>query len=41
MVGGCLEYAALIIGYKGLLIVAALLYIGALVLLPRKKAALV
>ncbi|TDE30707.1 spermidine synthase [Nonomuraea mesophila] len=41
MVGGCLEYAALVIGYKGLLIVAALLYVGALVLLPRKKGALV
>ncbi|MFG1706191.1 spermidine synthase [Nonomuraea sp. M3C6] len=39
MVGGCLEYAALVIGYKGLLIVAALLYLGALVLLPRKTAA--
>ncbi|MGP3910754.1 spermidine synthase [Nonomuraea sp. 10N515B] len=38
MVGGCLEYAALVIGYKGLLIVAALLYIGALALLPRKRA---
>ncbi|HEX4811582.1 MAG TPA: spermidine synthase, partial [Nonomuraea sp.] len=33
MVGGCLEYAALVIGYKGLLIVAAVLYVGALVLL--------
>ncbi|SEH03209.1 Spermine/spermidine synthase [Nonomuraea solani] len=41
MVGGCLEYAALVIGYKGLLIVAAVLYVGALVLLPRKKSALV
>ncbi|MGP3958112.1 spermidine synthase [Nonomuraea sp. 3N208] len=38
MVGGCLEYAALVIGYKGLLIVAAILYIGALALLPRKRA---
>ncbi|GAA1651070.1 hypothetical protein GCM10009733_055120 [Nonomuraea maheshkhaliensis] len=41
MVGGCLEYVALVIGYKGLLIVAALLYVGALVLLPKKDAALV
>ncbi|MFC4120344.1 spermidine synthase [Nonomuraea zeae] len=38
MVGGCLEYVALVIGYKGLLIVAAVLYLGALVLLPRKAA---
>jgi tRNA1(Val) A37 N6-methylase TrmN6 len=37
MVGGCLEYVALVIGYKGLLIVAALLYVGALALLPRKR----
>ncbi|MEU8356555.1 spermidine synthase [Nonomuraea sp. NPDC048882] len=41
MVGGCLEYVALVIGYKGLLIVAALLYVGALVLLPKKDSALV
>ncbi|TMR88493.1 spermidine synthase [Nonomuraea basaltis] len=41
MVGGCLEYAALVIGYKGLLIVAAVLYLGALALLPRKRGALV
>ncbi|MEO3867837.1 spermidine synthase [Nonomuraea sp. B12E4] len=39
MVGGCLEYAALVIGYKGLLIVAAVLYVGALALLPRKSVA--
>ncbi len=39
MVGGCLEYAALVIGYKGLLVVAALLYVGAFALLPRKSAA--
>jgi len=32
MVGGCLEYIALITGYRALLIVAALLYIGALLL---------
>ncbi|GAA3644607.1 hypothetical protein GCM10022224_003970 [Nonomuraea antimicrobica] len=41
MVGGCLEYVALVIGYKGLLIVAAVLYVGALALLPRKNSALV
>ncbi|MEU7835378.1 spermidine synthase [Nonomuraea sp. NPDC049129] len=39
MVGGCLEYLALVIGYKGLLIVAAVLYLGAFVLLPRKSVA--
>ncbi|RSM94863.1 spermidine synthase [Nonomuraea sp. WAC 01424] len=38
MVGGCLEYLALVIGYKGLLIVAALLYLGALAFMPRKSA---
>ncbi|TMR09375.1 spermidine synthase [Nonomuraea turkmeniaca] len=38
MVGGCLEYVALVIGYQGLLIVAAILYVGALALLPRKRA---
>ena len=35
MVGGCLEYLALIIGYQALLIVAGLLYLGAFALLPR------
>ncbi|MEV6156420.1 spermidine synthase [Nonomuraea sp. NPDC052129] len=39
MVGGCLEYLALVIGYKGLLIVAAVLYLGAFILLPRKSVA--
>ncbi|MFI7612584.1 spermidine synthase [Nonomuraea terrae] len=38
MVGGCLEYAALVIGYQGLLVVAALLYLGAMALLPRQRA---
>ncbi|MEV4801607.1 spermidine synthase [Nonomuraea sp. NPDC049421] len=37
MVGGCLEYVALVVGYKGLLIVAAVLYLGALALLPRRN----
>ncbi|GLW06607.1 hypothetical protein Misp01_17370 [Microtetraspora sp. NBRC 13810] len=36
MVGGCLEYLALLVGYQGLLIVAAVLYLGAFVLLPRR-----
>jgi hypothetical protein len=35
VVGGCLEYLALVIGYQGLLAVAGLLYLGAFVLLPR------
>ncbi len=38
LVGGCLEYAALLIGYDGLLVVAAVLYIGAFVLRPRVTA---
>ncbi|GAA0944400.1 spermidine synthase [Nonomuraea longicatena] len=40
MVGGCLEYLALVIGYQGLLIVAALIYLGAFALMPRKAAVL-
>ncbi|HET6741741.1 MAG TPA: spermidine synthase, partial [Kribbella sp.] len=39
MLGGCLEYAALIIGYHGLLIIAALLYVGAFILTPKLRAA--
>ncbi|MFB4290595.1 spermidine synthase [Nonomuraea sp. ATR24] len=39
MVGGCLEYLALVIGYQGLLIVAAVLYLGAFALLPRRALA--
>ncbi|MEU0520302.1 spermidine synthase [Streptosporangium sp. NPDC006007] len=35
MVGGCLEYLALVIGYQALLIVAGALYLGAFALLPR------
>ncbi|GAA4192589.1 hypothetical protein GCM10022252_34210 [Streptosporangium oxazolinicum] len=35
MVGGCLEYLALVIGYQALLIVAGLVYLGAFALLPR------
>ncbi|MDF2706230.1 MAG: spermidine synthase [Nonomuraea muscovyensis] len=38
MVGGCLEYLALVIGYQGLLIVAAVVYLGAFALLPRSTA---
>ena len=38
MVGGCLEYVALIIGYRNLLLVAGLLYLCAFLLLPRRSA---
>jgi hypothetical protein len=37
MVGGCLEYATLITGYQSLLILAGVLYAGALLLLRRVK----
>jgi hypothetical protein len=40
IVGGCLEYLALIIGYQGLLAVAGLLYLGAFALLPRTARAM-
>ncbi|MCG5217395.1 spermine/spermidine synthase domain-containing protein [Streptosporangium soli] len=39
MVGGCLEYLALLMGYQGLLIIAALVYVGAFALLPKKAVA--
>jgi SAM-dependent methyltransferase len=39
MVGGCLEYTTLIIGYQGLLLLAALLYAGAFAFLPRRAVA--
>ena len=35
MVGGCLEYLGLLVGFSGLLVVAALVYLGALVLTTR------
>jgi SAM-dependent methyltransferase len=37
MVGGCLEYTALLVGYPGLLVVAGALYAGAVTLLPRTR----
>ncbi|WP_248959163.1 spermidine synthase [Sphaerisporangium perillae] len=40
ILGGCLEYLSLIIGYEGLLVVAGLLYLGAFALLPRTARAL-
>jgi hypothetical protein len=36
MVGGCLEYAALMTGYRNLLIVVALIYLAAFLLKPRE-----
>jgi uncharacterized membrane protein len=38
IVGGCLEYAALITGYNNLLIVTGLLYLAAFLLVPRTAA---
>ena len=38
MVGGCIEYLALIVGFRNLLIVAGLLYLVAFALLPRRGA---
>lgn len=38
MVGGCLEYFGLVIGFDGLLVIAALLYAGAFLLRPRGAA---
>jgi hypothetical protein len=40
MVGGCLEYLALIVGYPALLGLAALLYLGAFLLGPKVKSPL-
>ncbi len=40
ILGGCLEYLSLVIGYEGLLVVAGLLYLGAFALLPRKSPAI-
>ena len=38
LVGGCLEYTGLLVGFDGLLLVAALLYVGAFLLRPRAAA---
>jgi hypothetical protein len=38
IVGGCLEYAALFLGYDNLLIVTGLLYLAAFLLVPRASA---
>lgn len=39
MVGGCLEYLALLTGYRNLLILTAALYLAAFLLTPRRKLA--
>jgi SAM-dependent methyltransferase len=39
IVGGCLEYLSLVIGYQALLVLAALLYAGALATTPRLRGA--
>ena len=36
MLGGCLEYLSLAFGYRALLIIAAILYLGAYAVMPRK-----
>ncbi|MGZ4593996.1 MAG: spermine/spermidine synthase domain-containing protein, partial [Actinomycetes bacterium] len=38
MVGGCLEYLSLVVGYQALLLLAAFLYAGALATTPRRLA---
>jgi hypothetical protein len=37
MLGGCLEYLSLVVGYQLLLVVAGLLYVGAFALMPRVR----
>ena len=39
IVGGCLEYLSLIFGYRALLILAAMLYVGAYLVMPRSRTA--
>ena len=39
IVGGCLEYLSLVFGYRALLILAAVLYVGAYLAMPRHRAA--
>jgi hypothetical protein len=37
IVGGCLEYLALVFGYRALLVLAAVLYLGAYLVMPRSR----
>jgi hypothetical protein len=39
MLGGCLEYLSLALGYRALLLIAALLYLGAYLSMPRRARA--
>lgn len=41
MLGGCMEYLALLTGYRNLLLVVAALYLIAFLLTPRRRGALV
>ena len=41
MLGGCMEYLALLTGYRNLLLLVALLYLIAFLLTPRKQGALI
>ncbi|MDQ6934321.1 MAG: methyltransferase domain-containing protein [Actinomycetota bacterium] len=38
IVGGCLEYLSLVFGYRALLVLAAVLYLGAYAVMPRTRA---
>jgi hypothetical protein len=37
IVGGCLEYLSLVFGYQALLVLAAVLYVGAYLVMPRNR----
>jgi uncharacterized membrane protein len=37
MLGGCLEYVALVVGYRELLVLAGLLYLGAFLVTPGRR----
>lgn len=37
IVGGCLEYLSLVFGYRALLVLAAVLYVGAYLVMPRTR----
>ena len=38
ILGGCLEYLSLVVGYRGLLVIAAVLYLAAYLVMPRERA---
>ena len=37
ILGGCLEYLSLVVGYRGLLVIAAVLYLAAYLVMPRER----